>query len=88
MVLPVDENPEPMTSGWTFGKVIGLLLGVIGMVGFGVCTLCGLVFFSSEGGVWILILAGAAMTALSVWLMTTMIRKAREARDGRNRNYP
>lgn len=85
----MDENPEPTTSGWTFGKVIGLILGIIGMVGFGVCTLCGLAFFSGEGSdVWGLILAGAVMTALSVWLMLTMIRKAREAREGRNRNHP
>jgi hypothetical protein len=78
----VDENEtsQPVTSGWTFGKVIGLILGVIGMIGFGVCTLCGLVFFSGEGGVWVLILGGALMTSLSVWLMVTMVRKAREAR--------
>ena len=82
------ENPEPTTSGWTFGKVIGLILGIIGMVGFGVCTLCGLTFFSREGGVWVLILMGAAMTALSTWLVVTMVRKAKEARTGRNENYP
>lgn len=88
----MDENPPPATSGWTFGKVIGLILGVIGMIGFGVCTLCGLVFFSSDGSVWILILAGALMTSLSVWLMVTMIRKSREAREARrykdNDNLP
>jgi len=91
----MDENPGPTTSGWTFGKVIGLIIGVIGMVGFGVCTLCGLAFFSREGGVWVLILAGAGMTALNVWLIRTMVRKAREAREepaGRrykdNSNFP
>jgi predicted phage tail protein len=85
----VDQNPEPATSGWTFGKVVGLILGIIGMVGFGVCTLCGLAFFSSDGSVWVLILAGALMTTLSVWLMLTMIRKAREGRRYKdNSNYP
>lgn len=79
----MDENPQPTTSGWTFFKVIGLILGVIGMIGFGICTLCGLVFFSGEGGVWVLILAGALMTSLSVWLMVTMLRKSREAREVR-----
>jgi len=67
---------------------IGRILGIIGMVGFGVCTLCGLTFFSSEGGVWVLILMGAAMTALSTWLVVTMVRKARAARTGRNQDYP
>lgn len=92
MVISVDENPVPTTSGWTFGKVIGLILGIIGMVGFGVCTLCGMAFFSSDGGVWLLILVGALMTSLSVWLMVTMIRKAREVREGRRykdtNNFP
>jgi Kef-type K+ transport system membrane component KefB len=81
----MDDNLEPKTSGWTFGKVIGLLLGLIGMIGFGLCTLCGLVF-SGSGDAEILGLTflGACMTALSTWLVVAMIRKARESRDRNN----
>jgi len=75
----MDENPEP-TSGWTFGKVIGLLIGLAGMIGFGFCTLCGLMMVGDYGDIWIWVLLGAGMTALNVWLVRTMIRKAREAR--------
>ena len=79
----MDELPRPQPSGWTFGKVIGLLLGLIGMVGFGVCTLCGSVFMldSGDGAIVGLTLAGAVMTVLSTWLVRSMIRKAREARE-------
>jgi hypothetical protein len=79
----MDELPPPRSSGWTFGKVIGLLIGLIGMVGFGVCTLCGSVFMLDSGDAAIvgLTLAGAVMTVLSTWLVRSMIRKAREARE-------
>jgi hypothetical protein len=79
----MDEPPRPQSSGWTFEKVIGLLLGLIGMVGFGVCTLCGSLFVLDSGDSAIvgLTLAGAVMTVLSTWLVRTMIRKAREARE-------
>ena len=78
------ENPQsPPDSGWSFGKVVGVVLGLIGMVGFGVCTLCGVVisFDNSMGGVWPFVLAGGVMTSLSVWLVMTMFRKAREERE-------
>lgn len=80
----MDENPQtPPSSGWSFGKVLGVVLGLIGMVGFGVCTLCGVVisFDSNMGDVWPFVLAGAFMTFLSVWLVMRMFRKAREERE-------
>ena len=36
------DREEPR-GGWTFGRVLGLVVGLIGMVGFGFCSLCGLV---------------------------------------------
>jgi uncharacterized membrane protein len=83
----MHEDPgQPPESGWSVGKVIAVILGLIGMVGFGVCTLCGTIiaFDMHDSEIWILVLGGAAMTALSTWLVTTMFRKAREARE-RNR---
>lgn len=85
----MHEDPyQPPESGWSVGKVIAVILGLIGMVGFGVCTLCGVVFGldMGDGEIWLLTLAGAAMTALSTWLVTTMFRKAREAREARERS--
>jgi hypothetical protein len=84
----MDQIPDRPVSGWTFGKIIGLLLGLIGMVGFGVCTLCGFAFAVDGAGVWLFVFAGAVMTSLSVWLAVAMVRKARDAREGRNRNHP
>jgi hypothetical protein len=36
------SSQEPRGEGWTVGKVIGLVVGLVGMIGFGVCSLCGL----------------------------------------------
>ena len=79
------QSPE---SGWSVGKVIGVVLGLIGMVGFGVCTLCGVVinFDTHDSGIWILVLGGAAMTALCTWFVMSMFRKAREARERSGRD--
>jgi hypothetical protein len=75
----MNETP----SDWTFLKVVGVILGLIGMVGFGVCTLCGVVLSFEYNDIWFLVLGGAAMTALSTWLVTSMFRKVREAREAR-----
>jgi hypothetical protein len=84
----MDENLQSSTSGWTFFKVVGVLLGILGMVGFGLCTLCGVAvsFDGGLGDLWIWVLAGAVMTGLSVWLVFTMFRKAREAREANSRS--
>lgn len=86
----MHEDPQqPPESGWSVGKVVLVVLGLIGMVGFGVCTLCGTViaFDMGDSEIWIMVLGGAAMTALCTWLVVTMFRKAREAREN-NRNPP
>ena len=56
----MHEDP-PNESGWSVGKVIAVILGLIGMVGFGVCTLCGtfLAFDMHDSEIWILVLGGA-----------------------------
>ena len=78
----MDESPRPH-SGWSFAKVIGVIVGLIGMVGFGLCSLCGMIvgIGGGLGEFWFLVVAGMAMTALSVWLVVTMFRKAREKRE-------
>jgi hypothetical protein len=84
----MDENPRQGGSGWTAGKVLGVIVGLIGMVGFGVCSLCGMVFIGSQysdGSVWFLTILGIVLTMLSLWLVIAMFRKARNERD---RNLP
>lgn len=82
------EEPSQPPSGWSFGKVVGVIIGFIGMAGFGVCTLCGLAisFDSSMDGIWPFVLAGGVMTFLSVWLIRVIFRKVQEARDAGTRN--
>jgi uncharacterized membrane protein len=76
---------ERETSGWSVGKVLGLILGLLGMVGFGLCSALGFVFvFSGDLTIIMMTALGVVMTFLSGWLFVTMIRRARENR-GRDR---
>ena len=79
----MNEYPPPAPSGWSAGKVIGVIVGLIGMVGFGVCSLCGLVIGvgGGFGSFWFLVLGGAVLAWLFGLLMVTMFRKAREERE-------
>ena len=84
----MDESPRPGGSGWTAGKVIGVIIGLLGMVWFGLCSLCGIVFLGSEysdASVLFLTILGVALTLLCLWLVVTMFLKARNERD---RNLP
>ncbi len=79
-----DNSQQPATSGWSFLKVLGVVVGLISMAGFGVCTLCGMFFVADGADVIGLVLAGAVMTALSIWLVVFIFRKVREAREGKD----
>ena len=85
----MDENPQsPPPSGWTFGKIVGAVVGIISMVGFGVCSLCGLVLAVDYSEAWIFVLGGVGMTALSTWFVMSLFRKVREARQSTNSDKP
>jgi hypothetical protein len=44
------REPEESTGGgWTVWKVIGFVVGLFGMIGFGLCSLCGLVSLQTAG---------------------------------------
>jgi hypothetical protein len=78
----VNQYPEePSESGWSFLKVLGVIVGLIGMAGFGFCTLCGIAIGGGLGEFFFLILLGAGMTALSSSLVVAMFRKARQERE-------
>jgi hypothetical protein len=67
-------------SGWTAGKVIGMILAVIGLIGFGLGGLCGLVF--AVGGMqegFLFAIPGLVLAALFMWA----IRKIRRSVHGK-----
>jgi hypothetical protein len=76
------NEPERGSSGWSIGKVLGLIVGLLGMAGFGMCSLLGFAFVGS-GDMSIIALTafGVTLTVLSGWLVITMIRKARKSRE-------
>jgi cyanate permease len=69
------------SSGWTPLKVIGLAVALLGMIGFGLCSLCGFVFASSDADILWLALLGAGIAALFVWMFVAIIRAARRDRE-------
>lgn len=58
--------PSTPSSGWTFLRLVGFFLSLISMVGFGVCSLCGLLFTGSGGSdIFGLVLIGAVIAILA-----------------------
>jgi hypothetical protein len=78
----VAEHDESDGGGWTPGRVIGLIVGLIGMGGFGFCSLCGLVIGADSPKLWSTVLMfavpGLGATFLFFLLVRAMIRRARK----------
>jgi len=78
----VDDNPQSSPSGWTFGKVIVVILGAIGMLSFGSFTLIFPYFLHNPAKGWqIWWAAGGVLTLLCLCLVVAMFRSAGAARD-------
>src|SRR5262245_45059470 len=77
------NEPDPGSEGgWNAARVLGMIVGVIGMVGFGFCSLCGVVMgFSDNGKYWEVILVfvvpGFILTLLAFLLVRAVIRRVR-----------
>jgi hypothetical protein len=80
----VNEPQQPEGSGWTAAKVLGVIFGLLLMVGFGVCGLCGMLFYSSptyrDPGILGLSLAGFAIATVGFFIVRAMVRSARRGR--------
>ena len=68
-------------SGWSFLKVLGVIAGLIGLVGFGLCSLLGFTVGGGDPLVLGLAVLGAALAFASWYLVATMFRSARRARE-------
>jgi hypothetical protein len=68
-------------GGWTFLRILGLLIGVIGMTGFGVCSLCGLVMFRGDLSATVLgfVIPGLILAYLFFLLARAAIRRSRQS---------
>ena len=77
-----DPGPDSGGGGWSAGKVLGLIVGLLGMAGFGFCGLCGIVLSLNSGGSetgFILTcgIAGVVVASVFFLLVRGMIRSAR-----------
>jgi len=68
-------------TGWTFLKVLGVVFGLLGMVGFGLCSLCGFALGGNDREVLVLAILGACIAALCLWMVIAIIRRARREGD-------
>ncbi len=67
-------------GGWNFLKVLGVIVGLVGMVGFGLCSLLGFALGGIDSGVALLALLGAALSALCLWGVVAIFRSTRKSR--------
>jgi tellurite resistance protein TehA-like permease len=76
-------DTERPAKGWTIGRILGLIIGLLGMAGFGLCSLCGIVLGAGSPGdmamVMAFVLPGLGLTFLFFLLARAMIRKVRGA---------
>ena len=69
---------ESEGGGWTFGRILGLIVGLAGMGGFGICSLFGLIISIGSGmGIFVaFVLPGLGLTYLFFLLVRAMMRGA------------
>ncbi len=80
-------NQPESDGGWSIAKVLGLIVGLLGMAGFGFCGLCGLVLgFGSNVAEMGLILTcgilGLLIAGAFFLLARAMVRSARRKPPG------
>ena len=68
-------------SGWSVLKVLGVIIGLIGLAGFGLCSVFGFAFGIRDPLVLGLTLIGVGLATASGYLVVAMFRSARRARD-------
>lgn len=76
----MNEPVAPQSSGWTFWKVLGLIVGLLGLAGFGFCSLCGLYMGLADHRLWVPVamftVPGLLLTWFFFWLVRKMMRMA------------
>ncbi len=76
------------SSGWTIGRILGLIIGLVGMAGFGLCSLWGITLTGSALfenwdptalALLVYVAPGVGLTFVSFLLVRAMVRRARGA---------
>jgi biotin transporter BioY len=81
--LAAMNEPDPGSEGgWNAARVVGMIVAVVGMVGFGVCSLCGIAMGVSDNGrywsaiIWFVI-PGFILTFLFILLARSIARRVK-----------
>lgn len=79
------SDSRPRATGWSLPKALGLVVGVVGMAGFGFCSLCGLAVGAQSremiGVALLFAVPGLAIAVLCFLLARKMVRLARAPRE-------
>lgn len=83
----MNEPESGSDGGWSVGKVLGLVVGLLGMAGFGFCGLCGIVLGMGSGGSEMSFIltcgvAGLVVAGVFFLLVRAIIRSARRKPPG------
>ncbi len=68
-------------SGWTLLKIVGVVVGLFLMVGFGLCSVFGFLLGGGDSGILVLSFLGAGIAALAIWMVVSIFKAARRDRD-------
>ena len=75
------NEPDPGSEGgWNGARVLGMIVAVIGMVGFGVCSLCGIALGIGDkywGTILAFVIPGLILTFLFFLLARTIVRRVK-----------
>ena len=81
-------NPASQKSDWTAGKILGLIVGLVGMIGFGTCSLCGLVMGVSDTTMMTTVLMFAVPGLIVAYLCFLLARKMTRLANPSDGNTP
>lgn len=76
--LPDPNYPRHPGSGWNFLRVVGFVLALFSMIGFGVCSLCGLVISGGNTDFLGFVAIGTALTVGAIFWLNAILSRVRK----------
>lgn len=75
----MTDREDSGGSGWTVWKVLGLIVALLGTIGFGFCSFLGFAVVSSysgDVGLWALAFLGLGLAVAFLVMMVAIVRSA------------
>jgi hypothetical protein len=75
----MNDRENSGSSGWTALKVLGLIVALLGMIGFGFCSFLGFALVSGvggDGGLLALAFLGLGLAIACLFMLLAIVRSA------------